>query len=184
MSLFQSPFQLIIHPVSPDSFTGVETLTKTLESVEFIGSAETQNRYLVGEQFLSHLTFLGCSPDIELYPQDDKPYCYIQITETEKAPVFCAGINIKLPRCKACKNELSRLPSILQQGIASEITCHHCNEPIDPFSLNWRKSACIARNKIIIGNIYESEAVPDERLLTALQKETGYNWKYCYIRTS
>jgi hypothetical protein len=36
---------------------------------------------------------------------------------------------------------------------------------------------------MIIGNIHESEAVPDDRLLQTLKEVTGVGWLYAYIRS-
>ena len=52
---------------------------------------------------------------------------------------------------------------------------------VDLETLNWRKIAFYASTWITIGNIYELEAIPNDSLLNALEKETGAKWKTAYI---
>ena len=164
-----SEFKLYIYPDNPDYQSDLTSLVPLLENIELIGNPLSENRYATGENFLSLLTFMGCSPNIELEPQDDKPYCYIEICSTIK-PQFISSKNTKYPNCPHCKKPLKA------------IICSHCNESIIPNELNWRKSAFFASCWICIGNIYELEAIPSDQLLNALEKKSGIVWKPAYIR--
>ena len=139
------------------------------ELVDLIGS----DQYAVGKNFLSHFTFMGCSPDIELEPQTDKPFCYVGLDSHTKAR-FVSGSNLKKSRCSYCKNDLIKMPQSL--------CCPHCERPLQLDKINWRKSAFVAKTWITVANIYELEAIPNDELLDILQRETGVQWKPAYIR--
>lgn len=164
-----SEFKLYIYPNNPDYLVDIVALASLLKKLEFTGRSLPQNRYATGENFLSLLTFMGCSPNIELEPQDDKPYCYIELGSATE-PLFISGKNTKYPACPHCKSKLDNP------------TCSNCNKAIDLAKLNWRKSAFVASSWITISNIYELEAIPSDQLLNALEKETGAKWKPAYIR--
>lgn len=183
--MFTARHQLILHPALPTDTIAHEKLLSFLKEIGYIGELEQHCRYQVGEKFLSYTCFLGCSPNIELYPQvDNKPYCYIEVPPTTDNPRFISGINTKPPRCKYCKNTLQALPSVLAEAVPvdNQYPCPACQNLLDVSQLVWRKSACLTRNPVIINNIYESEAVPEQQFLSALKAVSGFDWKYCYVR--
>jgi hypothetical protein len=164
-----SEFKLYIYPNNPDYQVDLVTLASLFEKIKLTGSLLSKNRYETGESFLSLLIFMGCSPNIELEPQDDKPYCYIEIDSLTE-PQFISGKNTKYPNCPNCNEKLNAQ------------LCSNCNETLDVTKLNWRKSAFIASSWICVGNIYELEAIPSDQLLNALEDETEVKWKAAYIR--
>jgi len=185
--MFISKFQLHLFPVNPKLTITHNELVNLLTKIGFMGETEKKSkgksRYLSGERFLSHLCFLGCSPDVEFLPNGDAPYIYIEIPEATRTPQFISGINVKVPRCSACKKELSQLPhSLSKSSSIQETKCQHCGVELAIKPLNWRKTAYTSSSSIIIHNIYESEAVPDDQLLIPLEQATGSEWKYAYIR--
>ncbi len=183
--MFTSTNQLILHPGNANDSIEHQQLLKFLKHSGYIGETEKNHRFQVGEKFLSQTCFLGCSPNIELYPQNNnQPYCYIEVPPDSDMPQFVSGLNIKFPRCKHCKNELNKLPGVLAQNnnMLHSYHCPHCQNKLNPQQLSWRKTACLTRNQIIVNNIYESEAVPEQHFLLALQQLSGFAWKYCYIR--
>jgi hypothetical protein len=182
--MYQSQYSLILYPIYPDFSYPQRQLLKHLNSMGLLGASEAENRYLVGEQFLSLFCFMGCSPHINLFPQQDReqPYCYIEIPAPTKATQCVISQNVKVPRCPHCKMDLSAWAQQLKQSCSHLINCSHCSTPLIVSQLNWRKSAFFAKNQIIIGNIYEAEALPDQHLLTQLEQATQVEWKYAYIR--
>jgi hypothetical protein len=164
-----SEFKLYLYPEKPSYQANLAALRSLFAKLEFTGASLPHNRYATGNNFVSLLTFMGCSPDIELEPQDDKPYCYIEI-ESVKQPQFISGKNTKYPPCPHCKEKLTTQ------------NCSNCNKTLDVTKINWRKSAFFASSWICIGNIYELEAIPSDQLLNALEAETGVKWKPAYIR--
>jgi len=148
-----------------------------LKELDFIDSKIRDKRYATGDNFVSLLTFMGCSPNIELEPQEDKPYCYIEINTNEKE-TFYSGTNLKAAVCPECKTKITQIPD----ATGEIVLCSNCNNDIQLRALNWRKTAFIAKSFVAIGNIYESEAIPNDQLLDALEEVSKSKWKYAYIR--
>ena len=167
--MWHSEFKLYLYPENPQSQINQEKVILLLHKLELIGVKLSPERHATGNNFVSLLTFMGCSPNIELEPQEDKPYCYIEFESVQKQ-MFISGINTKYPKCPHCKEKLT------------ELICASCNKVIEASKLNWRKSAFVAKSWITIGNIYELEAIPSDQLLDALEAETDIKWKYAYIR--
>lgn len=149
-----------------------------------IGQQEEAYRFQVGEQFLSLLCFMGCSPAIELYPQaNNQAYCYIEIpafngTSNKRALI---SDKVKVPRCQNCKAPQDQLVEKLRYSAIEKYTCSQCQNDLIPAQLNWRKTAIFSPYRIIIQNIYEAEALPDGNFLTKLEKTFPANWRYAYI---
>ena len=167
--MWQAEFKLYLYPNNPTYSYQQDKIVGFLKNLSFIDQHIAHNRYATGDHFLSHVTFMGCSPDIELTPQDNSPYCYIEFEQQDK-PLFIVGHNIKQATCYHCKQRTDN-PEL----------CPNCNKTLDPLRLNWRKTAFYARSWIAIGNIYELEAIPNDLFLSALEKETGVRWKPAYI---
>lgn len=168
--MWQAEFKLYLYPEDPDYCYDEKKLSLHLKESGFIDEKLSQNRFSVGGRFLSLLTFMGCSPDIELQPQEDSAYCYVEFTSATQ-PQFISGSNLKKAHCPQCK-----------EPVSAPLMCEHCKQRLDPATLNWRKTAFYASSWITIGNIYELEAIPSDQLLTILQKETTARWKPAYIR--
>ena len=169
----------MLYPVDSGLEVDLAKLKNILDNVGLLGKELVgligSDQYVVGEHFLSHFTFMGCSPDIELEPQADKPFCYMGLDSHTKAH-FISGSNLKKSHCTYCKNDLIKLPQSL--------CCPHCKRPLQLDKINWRKSAFLAKTWITVGNIYELEAIPNDELLSILQRETGVQWKPAYIRNA
>ena len=172
--MWQADHCLFLYPENPVQQIDTQQITEDLIKQKFIGASLGDRRFATGERFTSLLTFMGCSPHIELEPQENQPYCYIEIHTTDK-PVFNHGTNLKKLTCPHCKQKI-------QVSIDKQLVCPKCKNELIPEQLNWRKSAFIASTWITIGNIYELEAVPSDILLNRLQKNTGERWKTAYIR--
>ncbi|MEE9351401.1 MAG: hypothetical protein V3U78_04015 [Thiotrichaceae bacterium] len=199
--MYLSKFKLYLFPENTNESVDQNKLISLLKDIQFINkedkseenidetakekkeeaSKSPHSRFLTGNNFLSHLCFLGCSPDVEFQPDGDKPYIYVEVPQPTHTPQFTSGINIKIPKCPQCKKVLSTLPATLKKGVA-QAECPHCQTTLEINKLNWRKTACFSSTSIIINNIYESEAVPDDLLLDALKQATDCTWKYSYIR--
>ena len=64
--VWHSPFKLYLYPDNPKLEIDYKLLETTLEKQQFIGTEISKGRYGTGANFLSLLTFMGCSPDIEI----------------------------------------------------------------------------------------------------------------------
>lgn len=79
-----SDHQLVLFPVQTEGVViAAMQLERCLRGLDLLGEALGEGRYAVGEAFLDLLCFLGCSPDIELVPHADKPFCYLQLPQDE-----------------------------------------------------------------------------------------------------
>lgn len=150
----------------------LDMLRKALENIGFLGEARQPGEFQTGTEYLSLVTYLGCSPQISMGEAEAATRIYL--CGVEPIPRLNAGANIKPPRCKDCRQPLALTEVKLQPQ-----TCPHCHQPL---RLDWRRSAAQGRVFIEISNVYESEAVPGEALLECLHAATGVPWDYCYIR--
>lgn len=175
--MWHSPYKLYLYPENPDYRCDEKNLIKRLQEMQFTGTEIGENLFATGNEFVSLLTFMGCSPNIELEPKDDIPFCYIEI-ENHDTNQLKAGKNLKPANCPNCNSAIKTFI----QNKDLQFECPECSSKYDFQNLNWRKSAFIAKCWITIGNIYESEAIPSDQLLSALQKETNQLWKAAYIR--
>lgn len=182
--MFHANHSLVLYPTDYESPIKHHELIAWAKQQGLIGQQEIENRFQVGEQFLSLLCFMGCSPNIALYPQanqanNQQPYCYIEIPEpTEKALI---SDKVKTPRCPHCKTPQKQLVEQLRQSSIKKYQCSHCHSDLIPEQLNWRKTAIFSPYRIIIQNIYEAEAIPDGNFLAQLEKAFPTTWRYAYI---
>lgn len=181
--MYQAEHLLALHPANPETAYDTQELVHFLKDLQFIDVEETPNRFQIGDKFLQQMTFLGCSPNIEIAPNGDQAYVYVEIPDSTPEIKFYSGKNLKYPRCPHCKATLSNIVKDIASAKAiNDVGCAACEKEFNPLSFNWRKSAFFAKTHILIGNIYDAEAVPNENLLSYLSKVTNDTWKYSYIR--
>ena len=181
--MFTAEYSLLLHPIDADCSLAHQDLIQHLYNMELLGQSRSETRFDVGERFLSYFCFMGCSPNIELEPQEnDQPYCYINIPQPSLQVQSIISKNVKLPRCPHCKVEQSQLAEQLAKHYQSEVICPECSHAFSANKVNWRKTAVFAKTWIEVGNIYEAEAIPDAQFLAQLEEATQIQWKYAYIR--
>ena len=171
----------------PASFIEIE---QALQQVGLIGQPwgdDSQHRYLIGERFLSLVTFLGCAPAIELDPPacGDAEFCHVGISEIYSTPQFLADSQDVLPRCPHCRKRYEGWQSAINSwrtDPAFQAQCPACHKTMSPMEFDWRQSAGFGHFFVSIYNIYPREAIPTEALLLALGKTTNQTWDYFYIR--
>lgn len=191
--------KMILLPADPGCApVEVEALAARLQAIDLIGAAQAigaQHFYPTGEHFLQLVTFLGCSPNIELEPPADPD----ALETASQAGSFChvfldSGPRLRFrgdgrcpaPRCPACRQPLADWPMQLarwQETPAQDRWhCTHCHADGALETLGFRKCAGFARSFVEIRGIYPSEAVPGDALLQALQGLTGCPWNTIYIK--
>jgi hypothetical protein len=187
-------YRLVLHPIDANFvFTNVAQLGKELREIGLIKDALSKNRFLTGERFLELISFLGCSPFVELSPTPSDEamerrfdFCHIQIPEPTTIAHLIFGKNVKVPRCPTCKKTIITWKELIanrkQAFDGYKVPCHNCNIELSPDQLNWRKSACFVRSSINIFNVYESEAIPSVELLATLERTTRTPWSFVYVR--
>ncbi|MBD3671427.1 MAG: hypothetical protein HUJ29_11715 [Gammaproteobacteria bacterium] len=160
---------------------GEAQLQQALVELGFIGEAiddTSGHHYAAGERFLDLLTFLGCSPVINLSAEDGDAYCFIELLSYEQ-PTFLHGSQSFQPRCRHCREPIPNWRDQIQAS--SPITCPSCGQAMSLSEVNWKQSAGYASQFVVVHNIYLHEAVPGEKLMTRLEGLTESKpWTYFY----
>ncbi len=191
--------KLILLPTDPD--TGIENceqLVHPLQAIGFIGEPASCRQglfYPVGDRFLQLVSFLGCSPMIELDPPAnsaeldaaiaDGRFCHVMLT-CSPALQFRADPQTRPPRCPQCGHAdthwAQRLQDWRDNPAETGWTCAACEQPAPLTSWVFRKTAGFGKVFVEIRGIYPSEAVPGDLLLNTLRSVTGNAWHYIYIK--
>jgi hypothetical protein len=180
--------QLILHPVRHDAAIDADRLLHALRAIGLIGAAfsfEGNNHHRPGDRLLQLITFLGCSPVVSLGEPGltGDEFCHLQFEGTHPAPIAVAGDNLKPARCPGCKHTLKDSPKrIAHWPEQTEIHCPQCGTRTPLPRLNWRRSAGFGRFFLRIWGVFESEAVPADELLAALEQASDLPWSYFYYR--
>jgi hypothetical protein len=185
--------KLILHPqaaLSPPP--GQRALVSAVSEIGLVGemldSPPERQRFLAGERFLQLVSFLGCSPHIELEPpttgSDD--FCYLEVLGPWAPPRLLRGRNTRPPGCPSCGRRKNGLPAQLRPWAelpeALRWKCGHCGAEHHPAQWNWRQQGGAARIALSINGIFPSEALPSDALLGTLKALNGEPWGYCYIQ--
>jgi hypothetical protein len=166
-------------------------LVNALQQAALIGEGfefDGEQHYRPGGEFISLITFLGCSPVISLGEpgKTGDEFCHIAFEGPLPSPRFIAGDNIKIPRCPHCGHRFEQWQPLLddwsQHLEAQQWPCPECGKAIRAHELRWRKCAGFGRFFIKIWGIFESEAVPNPNLISLLEKQTGTPWLHFYVR--
>ena len=191
--------KLILLPVDPDCAPVASTiLAEALQSIGLIGAAGDINGstyYPTGERFLQLITFLGCSPSIELEPpaeqetlvadSRDGRFCHVFL-ESGEVLHFRSDPRTPTPRCPQCRTPLANWVATLQawqdDSAHDQWHCPQCSASGRITGLGFGKTAGFGRSFIEIRGIYPSEAVPGEALLNALKTLSGCVWNTIYIK--
>ena len=192
-------YKLILLPADPlCPPVNCEQLAGELQAIGLIGAAvalEGDVFYPTGDNFLQLVSFLGCSPMIELDPPADLTtlasasangkFCHLFLSCTA-ALAFRADSQCPPPRCPECRQPLADWQTAIaawkQHPEQSDWTCAACGFSGRLADLSFRKAAGFGRTFIEIRGIYPSEAVPTDALLALLQRLTNGPWKTIYLR--
>ncbi|MEW8505848.1 MAG: hypothetical protein AB2598_04040 [Candidatus Thiodiazotropha sp.] len=165
-------------------------LIQRLREIGFAGDrlGEGARAFMVGDQFMRLVIFMGCSPAIQSSPNDSgEAFCHLVQSGPHPRPQFLSGRNTTAPRCEACRKRLPQWQDIMREWELDPpdflATCPHCDHGQNPVSYNWRESAGCGRYMLFAENIFPQEAVPSSKLMNALQSTTGERpWHYFYIQ--
>lgn len=173
--------KLIFFPDNPDHLVGNKLIIDTLISTQFINAEiYNDNHYLAGEKFLRLITFLGCSPNINLFPVENDTHCFISLIEQTSQAQYLGYISSVNPKCPNCKKRIANWKTDSWNKTGEICCCDKCNTQTPYAKLNWKHECGFSRCGFEIAQIYPHEAVPTEQLLNRLEKETGVKWNYCY----
>lgn len=182
--------KLVFHATDPDYAPDNKTeLVSELQNSGFLGEEWLKpqsipgERYLIGESFLTQISFMGCAPAIELAPQEAEPesteFCHIQIEAVTAKMKFVRGSDHLISRCPHCRQRHVNW-KILPDNLIYQ--CDKCAEEVHLADYDWRHTAGIARFFISLHGIYPEEAIPTPGLLQHLEKISGKKWSYFYIK--
>jgi hypothetical protein len=183
-------YRLVIHPLgihfAPNSWAPI---IEALQGAGFLGDPwdeQGDQRYLAGDQFLSFITFMGCSPYIAFEPPPDGSldFCHVHFSEIYTNLRFrCASRNV-FARCPQCRKRIHNWETAIsgwQEDPASNIMqCDKCGSEVSVYQLGWRHTAGFARMFMDIYSVFPQEGVPTDALLDLLEKASGVRWGYLY----
>ena len=183
-------FRLVLHPekmnFAPESW---RELRRLLAESEFLGKAyevDAVQRYFIGEKFLQMVTFMGCSPHIELTPAvvGQLDFCHVAFSDIYAFPHFRCHERDVFARCPECGRRDQNWPEFIRQWeqapIDTQYQCPSCEAMVHPQKLRWRNTAGIARLFIDIYSVFPNEGVPTQQLLSLLKQASGEDWTYFY----
>ncbi|MDX2457706.1 MAG: hypothetical protein QNL87_09380 [Gammaproteobacteria bacterium] len=192
-------YKLILLPADPlCPLVNCEQLAGELQAIGLVRAPvalEDNVFYPTGDNFLQLVSFLGCSPMIELDPPADRTtlltasaagkFCHLFLNCTETL-AFRADSQCPPPRCPDCRQPVAdwqtAIESWKKNTAQSDWICTHCGFAGQLTALQFRKAAGFGRTFIEIRGIYPSEAVPTDALLDTLQRLTNGPWKTIYMK--
>jgi hypothetical protein len=173
----QNPYRLPDHP---------DEILKRLQKIGLIDVPlkPHSDAYLLGDQFMQLINFLGCSPYIQLKPNETgEPFCYLRLEGPYPHPKPIYGRNTNPPRCEACRKRVDNWQHSFKRfdEHRQKACCPHCGHLQDPATYDFRQSAGCGRLFLFIENIFPQEAIPSPALLKNLE-EVSQNqpWRYFY----
>jgi len=187
---FQRIHKLVFHPQAADfAMTSWDRLVAGLRSEEFLDkpfAADNGRCFLIGERFLQFITFMGCSPSVELTPPPNGSldFCHICFNDIYDRPHFrCASQNV-FARCPQCRKRMANWEHAIFQwradSTAVNFQCDKCSSQVSIFQVTWRNTAGFARMFMDVYSIYPQEGIPTDQLLSVLEKHTGTPWNYFF----
>lgn len=180
MNAFTANASLVLCPVEPNwTPENLEALITFLQETDLAGDAlqQDENSFSVGENFLEHISFMGCSPNIKFNNEnDDGKFTFIRLTLTSSITAL-TGSHSFAPHCPHCKKAEKNWREQLKDH---RLYCGYCQQVSQAWQYNWRKSAGFGRCFIEITDIYPKEAIPQPSLLLALENRFQLAWKYFF----
>lgn len=194
-----SAYKLLLYPGNPDcTAPAAAALATGLQAIGFIAAPVTLAHgvfYPTGTNFLQLVSFLGCSPAIELDPPADPATLETARERGSFVHVYIdcdAQLRLRAdpgtppPRCPACRQPAADWHDTLRAWRANPAllawTCRHCGHAGRLTDLRFRRSAGFARAWVEIRGIHPSEAVPNDALLSRLREITGCEWRHLYLQ--
>jgi DNA-directed RNA polymerase subunit RPC12/RpoP len=183
--------RLVLTPEDPYLRPGKPAgILAQLHDIGFIGDrlADNDNRYLLGDSFMQLVTFMGCSPSLQLAPgEPEQPFCHLLIDGPSDHPRLLWGRNTTPPRCANCRKRLQGWQTTFeawrQEPPGWQAACPYCGHRQDPATYDFRQSAGCGCLFLLVENIFPQEAIPSPALLNRLQATTDNRpWRYFYLQ--
>ena len=138
---------LVLHPADCNEKPATQDLIDALQQLKFIGSPLNRENegYLVGDDFLQLIIFLGCSPSVELTPtEEDKLFCHVSFIQSGDVPELVISKHTNNPRCPSCRKEIGSAAEINEQWQYDknvQWSCPDCDFRGETKDMDWRHSA-------------------------------------------
>lgn len=155
-------------------------------SLQYEGQKEKHTGYLLADNFLKLITFLGCSPHMTVLPPEKESdwshFCHIEIQQFQ-SPCYFKGLDNSRCSCPQCKSRVTKVLPDMAQWTADtmSLVCPKCGQTTRLEDLNWRHSAGFGVFFIVIHSVYPSEAIPTQKLMKLLSPESLEDWDYFYF---
>jgi hypothetical protein len=181
--------RLLLTPEYPHRVPDVPRLRAALSNAGLLGAplAGPDDTFLVGDRFLTLVTFAGCSVQVELTPpaEGDGPFCHLRLVGPFASPTLLQGRNTRPPRCRACRAPLKdwreRLSAVGQHPDTA-LACPACGAARPPWDWDWKGNAGFGRFFISVEEVFPGEATPAPALIELLTQETGAAWRHLYVQ--
>lgn len=189
-------YRLVLHPQNEDyAPASSEMIQEILSSTGFIGDpcsvpdsgmASADQAFLAGEHFLQLLTFMGCSPNVNLAPQyeTDQDYCHIVLSPVYTRVRFRSHSRDAFARCPACGRRDADGQALIERWrrnrILKEYVCPYCHKSMSLYDVGWRQMAGFARFFIEVFSIFPQEGIPTSHFLSVLENACAQPWTYFF----
>jgi hypothetical protein len=175
---------LILHPKNPaENPVPTAGLMRHLGAIGLLGAPldKENSVFRVGSRFLQLISFLGCSPYLQLDPPGDGSdnFCHIIVRGPFESPKLLYGEGAHPPRCPSCGALMKQWKEGVDSGL---IGCGECGSKHPPGSIAWGKQAGYGRLFVEIRNIFPGEAIPVAELMSALQDLGIGEWGYFFLQ--
>lgn len=182
------PGRLLLAPLDPWFVPDADALLERLRELELRAESLPQwpDAYAAGDDFMRWISFAGCSSFVNLESEspDDEAFCHLRLRQSHSDfPLFVSGANTKAPLCPNCKTPWELWSEAMPGWPENreKIHCPHCQQPLNPLRLNWRRQAGFGRLLLECWNIFPGEARPIDGLFQELEKVTGVTWGYFFV---
>lgn len=167
---------MVLYPADPEyAPVDHDAFVDALRQRGLLGAYWRDNRYLVGHRFMQEIIFIGCSPFLRVDPQDDLPFCHLQLSIAAE-PTFLRSPQAGSPRCPQCRAVL------IADADVDYLRCSSCHQDFKPKDCYWRAGRTVwSRCDISIWTLQKGDAQPTASLLDFLQEISGVDWKTAFL---
>lgn len=174
-------YSLYLFPETSEANTGsTSDLVSTLIEHRFMSLGPDADVYRPGEQLMTYINFLGCSPSLA----SGQLQATIVVHEFEHLTAM-GGRPIETIRCPQCRHPLQHPDQLLNNYSSNKRwICPGCDNAFTFMQINWRKSVGISTLFLEISPVFPKEALPGEELLRLLGQTFQCNWSWFYSEAS
>ena len=158
-------------------------------------SHQSNDEYFAGDQFLSAVTFMGCSPYIEFEAPKDlqanskADFCFVRFSKSKDVSVLYHAEQFEqlntVPRCLSCRKIIQDWSTKVDELNSQwQLSCSHCEKDLRPSELDWRKASGQGNIFIEVMNVYLQEGIPTDAFMQQLAKCSQSTWQYFYTNAN